>query len=127
MFESQVDDTINFRLREDITVGSFASFFSDANIELTDTNGEQSWLYNEGKVAQIDTAAVNLFKGNLLVTTLGDGSTGDGNNLLNLQTDSVTKMRVDTTGRIVLAETAAVEGFVFVPPAWMAEKLAAIN
>jgi len=79
------------------------------DVELTDTDGEQSMLYVEPKINQSNTAAYNGIKVNVLETTpgtsIGDGSTGDGNNLLNLQRESVTKMRVDRTGRIILAES----------------------
>jgi hypothetical protein len=82
--------------------GDFFNLNSAADIELTDADGEQSMLYVEPKINQSSTAAYNGIKVNVLETTpgtsIGDGSTGDGNNLLNLQRESVTHFKVDRTG-----------------------------
>jgi hypothetical protein len=86
----------------DRSSGNAFDFKSSANVEFTDTDGEQSWVYIEPKINQSGTAAYNGLKVNALETTpgtsIGDGSTGDGNLLLNLQRESVTHFKVDRTG-----------------------------
>ncbi|KKN01526.1 hypothetical protein LCGC14_1126940, partial [marine sediment metagenome] len=57
---------------------------SDANIELTDQNARQGLMFIFGEAAQGATAAFDALYVNATLTSLGDGSTGDGNNLLNL-------------------------------------------
>ena len=84
----------------DLAAGDFNTFNSDANIELTDTDGEQSWVYIEPKINQSDTGAYNGLKIDVTETHLGTGATGDGNNLLNLQVASATKFAVSNGGMI---------------------------
>ncbi len=95
----------------DVAAGNAFDFLSETNRELTDTDGEQSFIYVEPKINQSSTAAYNGIKVNVLETTpgtsIGTGATGDGNNLMNLQRESVTKFRVDRDGRIVMAESSA--------------------
>jgi hypothetical protein len=70
-------------LRADLASGNVNNFSSDANIELTDTDGEQSWLYVEPKINQSATGAYNALQIKVTETATGDGSTGTGatNNL----------------------------------------------
>ena len=74
---------------------------------LQDTNGEQSLLYLNALIEQSGTAAYNGIKVDVTETTLGDGSTGDGNNLLNLAVGGVSKARIDNTGAIFSSGTPA--------------------
>ena len=75
---------------------------SAAGKELTDTNGEQSFVYIEPQINQSGTAAYNGLHINVLEetpgTSMGDGSTGQGNNLLLLERESVPYFRVDRLG-----------------------------
>jgi len=92
---------LRFTMIGDLANGNAYGFTSNANIELTDTNAEQAWMYLEPKVKQTATAAfdalhVDLFAGN----TYGDGSTGNGNNFICLTDNGALKYRVDITGGI---------------------------
>lgn len=94
-------NTLKLHKKNDMPDGNAFELTSDANIELTDTNAEQAWLYLEPKVKHTLTAAfdaldINLFAGN----TYGDGSTGDGNNFARFCDNGALKFRVDVTGGI---------------------------
>lgn len=94
-------------LTGDWPAGNAFTFNSTANIELTDTDGEQSWMYVEPKINQTSTAAWNGLKIKADVSVSeGDGTTGYGNNLILAGTTADEDMfKVDNTGRIVLAES----------------------
>lgn len=84
-------------LKADISAGHVNILDSSANTELTDTNGRQAWLYIEPKVLQTSTAAFDGIYLNIngtVADTYGDGTTGDGNCLLNLSESSVPAFRV---------------------------------
>jgi len=100
--------TVNFNMNSDIASGDFF-ILKGANAlrELTDTNGEQSMLAVLPNIAQSGTAAYNGIKVDVNETTLGDGSTGDGNNLLNLAVGGVSKARIDNAGAIFSSGTPA--------------------
>ena len=86
---------------EDTVSGNAVEFKSiGASGELTDTNGPQAWVLIELKVNQTDTAALDALYINGTLTSLGDGSTGDGNNYLRIATGGSTLFRIDTTGGI---------------------------
>lgn len=86
----------------DIASGNAFRFQSATNVELTDTNGEQSWGSFVVKPKQSGTAAINFLKMDTSGTpTFGDGTTGDGNNLIWAGISGVSKFRVDTTGIIL--------------------------
>ena len=94
---------IYIRYDRDIASGNFAMFGSvDGTDELTDTDGEQSGVYIEPKINQTSTAAYNGLHVNVLETTpdssIGDGSSGQGNNLLLLERESVPYFKVDRDG-----------------------------
>ena len=95
----------------DVATGDMFTFDSAANIELTDTNAEQSWLYVEPKINQSATAAYNGLKIKVTETSLGDASTGDGggtNNLILAGTSTDPDMfKVDNVGRICVAESSS--------------------
>ena len=100
--------SVNFNMNSDIASGDFF-ILKGANAlrELTDTNGEQSMLAVLPNIAQSGTAAYNGIKVDVNETTLGDGSTGDGNNLLNLAVGGVSKARIDNAGAIFSSGTPA--------------------
>ena len=93
---------LSFMLEQDLAAGNAHNLNSLANIELTDTDGEQSMVYIEPKINQSGTAAYNGLKINVTETALGSGATGDGNNLLNLQVASVTKAKISNLGNMSL-------------------------
>lgn len=100
-----------FQSRFDLVAGNLFSFDSTANNELTDTDGEQSWGYFEPKINQSGTAAYNGLHVNVLETTpgssFGDGTTGQGNNLLLLERESVPYFKVDRDGTVsILGDNA---------------------
>ena len=83
---------------------------SGTNIELTDTNAEQSWVYIEPKINQSTTAAYNGLKIKVTETATGNATTGDGggtNNLILAGTSADPDMfKVDNVGRICIAESS---------------------
>ena len=95
---------VRFLMYGDVASGNPYEFLSNASIGLTDTDGEQSWLYAEPKINQSGTAAYNGLHVNVLETTpgtsIGDGSTGQGNNLLLLERESVPYFKVDRLGNV---------------------------
>lgn len=101
------DDRLKLKMTKDLPGGdSIIISPTSAAVELVDTNGEQSMLFIAHNINQSGTAAYNGLKIDVTETALGDGSTGDGNNLLNLQVGSVTKAKIDNVGRLVLAESS---------------------
>ena len=94
----------------DLASGNPFTFKSSTNIELTDTNGEQSWMYIEPKINQSATAAYNGLKIKVTETATGDATTGDGggtNNLILAGTSVDPDMfKVDNVGRICVAESS---------------------
>jgi hypothetical protein len=79
----------------------------DAAKEITDTNGRQAIMSIKGEVAQSGTAAFDGLYIDADITSLGDGSTGDGNNLLAMATNGVAKFLVDLGGTIKITSQAA--------------------
>lgn len=71
---------------------------------LSDTDGEQSALLIEMRVEQSGTAAYNGIKIDMEEASLGDGSSGDGNNLLNLSVDGAAKFLVDHDGIVSMGD-----------------------
>jgi len=99
---------LSFNQNLDITAGDFFSIQSISAFKtLTDTNGEQSMLSVKPWVEQTGTAAYNGIKVDVTEKSIGDGSTGDGNNLLNLAVGGVSKARIDNTGAIFSSGTPA--------------------
>ena len=89
------------------TAGAFAYRLVGSG-KLTDTDGEQSWLLAIGDINQSGTAAYNGIKLDITETALGDGSTGDGNNLLWLGIASAPKFRVNNKGLVAVKATAGI-------------------
>jgi hypothetical protein len=91
--------TLNIRgIRADTAAGSNITFDSDTGVELTDTDGRQAWIAVSPKVNQSATAAFDGIYVNATLTGVGDGTTGDGNNLLNLAVSGTSQYRVTTGG-----------------------------
>lgn len=67
---------------------------------LLDTNGEQSWVEVAPTVNQSGTAAYNALKIDVTETALGDGTTGDGNNLINAAVGGTSKFVIQNTGNV---------------------------
>lgn len=65
---------------------------------ITDTDGEQSWVIIEPKINQSSTAAYNALKIDVTETGTGDGSTGDGNNLIRACVGGSTVFKVSDEG-----------------------------
>ena len=82
----------------DLTAGHLFTFETGAGDELTDADARQAFLYLEPKINQTGTAALDALYLNATLTSLGDGTTGDGNNLLNLAVSGTSMFRVDTDG-----------------------------
>jgi len=96
--------TTYFRKRADAAAGNFFTFDSDANIELTDTNAEQAWMYLEPKINMGTAPATGNYIGLLMDVTevnLGDGSaSGNPNALMDLRVSTVSKFRTYNTGYV---------------------------
>jgi len=78
-------------------------FYSSSGGKLTSTTAEQSWISVEAGINQSGIAAYNGLKIDVTETALGDGSSGDGNNLLNLAVGGTSLFRISNTGYIDLA------------------------
>jgi hypothetical protein len=90
--------------KEDIDNGAAQFVFIgplNSNVELTGSSLEQSVVEINHEIAQSGTAAVNGLEIDLTITSTGDGSTGDGNNLINTKIAGTSKFRVDTSGATV--------------------------
>ena len=84
----------------DLVSGDKYNFNSSASSELTGTDGEQSFFSIDPTINQSGTAAYNALKVDVIETAIGDGSTGDGNNLLNLAVGGTSKYKVDRLGDV---------------------------
>jgi len=100
---------INFVALVDMPDSNIFSFNSNSGIEMTDADAEQSWLYIVPKINQSSTAAYNGLKINVLETAIGDGSTGDGNNLFNAAIEGVSKFVINRTGNTGIGTTSPSE------------------
>lgn len=72
----------------------------NSSANFTGSSIEQSLALLEPTINQTGTAAYNALKIDVTETALGDGSKGDGNNLINLAVSGTCKFRVDSTGGI---------------------------
>lgn len=96
--------TINTIMNDDLAAGDFFNIYPlDISKELTDTNGQQSLIDATCEVAQSGTAAFDGFYLDITGTSWGDGTTGDGNNLLNLKVDTVQMLELNTDGDLSIA------------------------
>ena len=84
----------------DRTAGDMLAFGSSTNIELTDSDGQQSWVSISPKINQSATAAADGVYINSTNTALGSGATGDGNNLLRGAVSGVTMFKFSMAGEL---------------------------
>ena len=85
----------------DLAAGNVITMDSASGIELTDTDAKQSWLYVEPKVRQTGTAAFDaIYVDATSIVSLGDGSTGTGNNFLRFASESIDRFRIDLDGNL---------------------------
>jgi hypothetical protein len=90
---------IAFRHTQDLTVGDGFTFGSNGtDTEMVDTNAAQAMVGVYPRVAQSGTAAFDAILVDTLEEAFGDGSTGDGNNLLRLASLGTTVLKVDVNG-----------------------------
>jgi len=92
------------RLTSDLAADNPFVFYSSYNIELTDTDGEQSWLYVEPKINQAGTAGYNGLKIKVTETALGTAAAATDSSTNNLilagtSTDP-DKFKVDNSGNV---------------------------
>lgn len=73
--------------------------------EMTDTDGRQAWVSILPRVDQSGTAAYDALYVNVDEDGTGDGSTGDGNNLINVAINDVSKFIVDNSGNVGIGTT----------------------
>ena len=90
----------------DMASGNYFSITTGTGVELTDTNGEQSFVYIEPKINQSATAAYNAIKVDVTETATGDGSSGSGNNILWTGIGGLHKFSIDNSGNINADGTA---------------------
>ncbi len=84
----------------DLSSGNFMSIQSTAAAELNSSSTEQSFVRITSEIEQSSTAAYNALAVNSIETSLGDGSSGDGNNLLWLGVGGSVMHRVDNSGNL---------------------------
>lgn len=103
-----------FRGVGDLSADDMFTFDSNADIELTDTNAHQAWVYIAPKINQTSTASYSAIHVDVTET-----STGSGNNeLLTLQVASTDVFTVGNTGNISVTGNlygdgaSDIEGFV---------------
>jgi len=92
--------------------GNFINMNKYGDVGLTDTNAKQAWLYLSPSVKQSDTAAFDGILLDATLTSLGDGSTGDGNNLFRLAISTVTKAKIDLNAIQTLSNIETILGSV---------------
>ena len=98
-----------FRLYNDLSwQGDAFIFDSEANVELTDDNTEQRWIYVEPKINQTSTAGYIAILVDVTETSLGDGSAGAGYNaLLDLRVSGTTQFGIQNGGEIMTNQVEA--------------------
>ncbi|MHA2363879.1 MAG: hypothetical protein ACXAC7_07965 [Candidatus Hodarchaeales archaeon] len=98
-FQGQADQF--FRFANDVTADDLGLFDITTDGDgLTDSDGRQAYLRIFGSVNMSGTGALDMIYVNPTLTTVGDGSTGDGNNLINLSVSSNPLFRVSTDGDV---------------------------
>jgi len=99
---------VYFQLDRDLNSGNVFTFNSGANIELTDTNAEQAWMYLEAKIKQTSTAGYVAVLVDVTETSLGDASAGAGYNaLMDLRIAGVTQFGIQRDGKIMTNQVEA--------------------
>ena len=87
---------MTFRLTTDLDGGNAFTFESVANIELSDADAEQAWMYLGPKIKQTSTAGYIGFLMDVIETNLGSGL----NALMDLRVATVSKFLVRNDGGI---------------------------
>ena len=105
------DYGFNFIAYVDMASGNYMNLARSSGVELTDTDGEQSWLYVEPAVNQSATAGYNAIKIDVTETALGDGSAGQGNNLIWAGVGGTVKAEIDNTGNAWFANDCSALSF----------------
>ena len=91
-----------FRFFSDIASSHAFQFYSEANIELTDDNAEQAFMYLEPKINQTLTAGYVAVLVNVTEASLGDASGGAGYNaLMDLRVGGTTQFGIQNDGKIM--------------------------
>ena len=93
------------RMISSLSAGNVLSYDYASNIGMTDTNGEQSFFYIRPSVRQSGTASYTGLRVNATETSIGDGSTGDGNNLFWLGVSDTNKFIVKNDGKVGINTT----------------------
>jgi hypothetical protein len=91
-------DICTWNFQASLAAGDAYTFRLNSGDGLTDTNGRQAWMKIAPTFKQTGTAAYDALYVDVTETAAGDGSTGDGNNLLNLSMATVSKFKVSNTG-----------------------------
>jgi hypothetical protein len=93
------EEGVVFRQNLDRLAGDVFTFASaSGGVKMEDTDGRQAFASFAPRTEQSGTAAFDGIYLNLTNTSLGDGTTGDGNNLINLAVGGTSAYRVDTDG-----------------------------
>jgi len=100
------DGTAIFKLNTDVASGNGFTFKSAANIELTDTNAESSWMYIEDKYNGANTGRFNSIKIKSAETNIG---TGGHNFFIAGTTSDEDIITIDNRGGISSPEVAVFE------------------
>lgn len=90
----------------DIVAGHLYKFVSSANIELTDTDGEQAWMYLRPYINQTDTGNYIGFLMEVTETSTGSGT----NELMALRVGGTDKFTISNAGVVALAGALGVNG-----------------
>jgi len=110
-FLFQGPGNISFTHQNDVSAGDTFKFRpSQSGRELTDANGRQAQVKIEAAINQTGTAAYDALYVDVDEATAasqGDGTTGDGNNLLNLAVDGTSLFRVSNKGAAHIVESAS--------------------
>jgi len=86
-------------------VGSAHRFIANSESELVDTDGMQNFLSATARINQTGTASYNGLYVDINEISLGDGTSGDGNNIANFAIEGVSKMVVNNLGNVGINET----------------------
>jgi hypothetical protein len=101
------DRSTVFRAKDALTSGDKFTFQPYAGPgSLSDADGRQAYIKIDAAINQSSTAAYDGIYLDVTETSTGDGSTGDGNNLLNLAVGGTSKFVVDNTGNVGIGTTS---------------------
>jgi hypothetical protein len=100
--------TFDFEYNNDLTVlgTAFAFGQSTTNMELNGTNLNQSMVSIVGEFAQSGTASADGLLVAPIFTSLGDGTTGAGNNIFRAANGTDTKFVINTNGLVGIGTTS---------------------